>query len=534
MKANPPLLHPLNFSGAEMPERFTYPFHYQAHPLCLRAADALRREVESHPAWAAEMALGKMVGVLVVEGGFLAAFSGTLCGQGTLPYFVPPVFDLHQSDSHFQREEAEISAINRRIAAAEGDAALLEMQQQYAEAERTHEARIQQLKALMDEGKRRRDELRAQGHATSPEMLRESQYQKAELRRAKQAKAQDLAGRKAELAPMLQAIEGMRAERARRSAALQEWLFEQFSFLNARGQRRSLREIFAPAVPPAAAGECCAPKLLQYAYAHGLRPLCMAEFWVGASPVGEVRNEGQSYPACQSRCRPILGWMLQGLEVEPNPLLADYEAIVRQMQVLYSDAHIAVVSKPAGMLSVPGKEDLPSVQSEVQRLFPQAEGPLIVHRLDMATSGLMAVALTPQAHRHLQQQFISHSIVKRYRARLSRPLPPDMEGEISLPLCPNPDDRPRQMVSREHGRPALTHYRTLGGADIHLWPHTGRTHQLRMHLAHPLGLGNPILGDALYGEAADRLHLHADRLEFTHPATGERMIFDLDAQEKGQ
>ncbi len=473
------------------------------------------------------MALGKMVGVLVVEGGFLAAFSGTLCGQGTLPYFVPPIFDLHQSDGHFRREEAAISAINRRIAAAENDASLQEAQRQAAVAEQAHEARIQQLKALMDEGKRRRDHLRAQGLPTTPEMLRESQYQKAELHRAKRAKVQEMAERKAAIAPMLQAIEAMKAERAHRSAALQDWLFEQFSFLNAHGRRRSLRDIFAPAVPPAAAGECCAPKLLQYAYAHGLRPLCMAEFWVGASPVGEVRNEGQSYPACLSRCRPILGWMLQGLSVEPNPLLADYEKIIRQMQLLYSDAHIAVIGKPAGMLSVPGKEDLPSVQSEVQRLFPQAEGPLIVHRLDMATSGLMVVALTAQAHRHLQQQFATRTVVKRYRARLSRPLPPDMEGKISLPLCPNPDDRPRQMVSREYGKPALTHYRTLGGTDIHLWPQTGRTHQLRMHLAHPLGLGNPILGDALYGQAADRLHLHADRLEFTHPATGERMVFDL-------
>ncbi len=528
METPPLLLHPLDFSGTEPPERFTYPFHYEAHPLCLRAAEQLHAEVEAHPAWAAEMALGKMVGVLVVEGGFLAAFSGTLCGRSTLPYFVPPVYDLHQPDGHFLREEAEISASNRRIAQAESDETLATLRREAAQAELAHDRRIRQLKAIMDEGKRQRDALRAQGQSTTPEMLRQSQHQKAELHRAKLAKAQDTAERQAAIAPMQQAIECMKAERARRSAALQEWLFEQFSFLNARGERRSLRDIFAPNVPPAAAGECCAPKLLQYAYVHGLKPLCMAEFWIGASPAGEMRADGQSYPACQSRCRPILGWMLQGLEVEPNPLLTDYEAIVRQMRILYSDAHIAVVGKPAGMLSVPGKEDLPSVQSEVQRLFPNATGALIVHRLDMATSGLMVIALSQQAHKHLQQQFATRSVVKRYRARLTRPLPADMEGEISLPLCPNPDDRPRQMVSREHGRPALTHYRTLGGTDIHLWPRTGRTHQLRMHLAHPLGLDNPILGDALYGQPAERLHLHADRLEFIHPDSNERMIFNLD------
>ncbi len=525
METLPPLLHPLDFQGIEPPTLFTYPFHYQPHPLCLRAAALLRQEVEAHPTWATEMALGKMIGVLVVEGGFLAAFSGTLCGQSTLPYFVPPVFDLHHPDCHFQHEEAKITEINRQIAQLESSKELAKARQAIDETEHYYNARIQHLKSIMEQGKAMRDKLRAQGLPTTPEMTRQSQHQKAELHRAKTDKAKAMATCQNSIAPLLENIEQLKAQRAQRSAALQEWLFAQFSFLNAHGQRRSLRDIFAPATPPAAAGECCAPKLLQYAYTHGLKPLCMAEFWVGESPAGEVRYEGHAYPACQSRCHPILEWMLQGLNVEPNPLLADYKAIVSSMRILYSDNHIAVIHKPAGMLSVPGKEHLPSVQSEVQRLFPNATGPLIVHRLDMSTSGLMVIALTPQAHKQLQQQFITRSIVKRYRARLTRPLPANLEGKISLPLCPNPADRPRQMVSDEYGKPALTHYRTLGGTDIHLWPKTGRTHQLRMHLAHPLGLGNPIHGDTLYGETADRLYLHADLLEFTHPATAERMQF---------
>ena len=429
-------LHPLPAAASDIPtpRQFTFPFCYEAHTLCRMAAELVRDEVARHPDWQRETEEGKMLGVLVVEdGGFLAAFSGTLTGRSTLPYFVPPVFDLH--GTRFEEEEREIS--------------------------------------LMSPGN----------------------------------------------------------ERKERSRALQQWLFRQFRFLNARGEERALPDIFAPKVPPAGTGECCAPKLLQYAYRHGLRPLCMGEFWVGRSPRGEVREDGHFYPSCQHKCKPVLEWMLQGLDVEQNPLMRDYEAVMKRLKIVHEDPDFVVVDKPSGLLSVPGKDGLPSLAELIRERNPEAEGPLIVHRLDMETSGLMVVALTTTAYHALQRQFVEHTVKKRYTARLERPLPVGEQGTIDLLICPNPYDRPRQMVNAEYGRHSITHYEVVdteaGNAVVHLWPDTGRTHQLRLHMAAREGLGNPIVGDRLYGHAGKRLMLTADLLEFAHPATGERLSFRL-------
>ncbi len=425
------LIHPLPAEARNVrpPEQMTYPFCYEPHPLCLMAAEEVRREIALHADWQEEIAEGKMLGVLVVEGGFLAAFSGTLCRRSTLPYFVPPVFDLH--GTYFEEEERRISALPM------GD------------------------------------------------------------------------------------------ERKRRSQELQQWLFGQFTLLNAHGQKKALLDIFSPKIPPSGAGECCAPKLLHYAYSHRLHPLCMGEFWMGRSPKGEIRQEGHFYPACQHKCKPILTWMMQGLDVEPNPMMKDYANVVQRLRIVYEDKHIVVVDKPSGLLSVPGKDELPSLQDILRQRYPAAEGPVIVHRLDMDTSGLMVAALTPEAYQHLQQQFIRHDIEKRYSALLERPLPVGQEGVVDLPICPNPYDRPRQIVHETYGRRSITRYKVVenceGHALMHLWPETGRTHQLRVHMAHPLGLGNPIVGDRLYGQPARRLMLDADVLAFTHPATGEPM-----------
>lgn len=465
-----------------------------------------------------------MLGVLIVEGGFLAAFSGTLCGQGTLPYFVPPVFDLHTPDSHFQKEEHEISLINQRIRQLEQAPELTHTREQLTDLLERNRQELERARQRMTEAKRIRDERRARGE-TDEEMTRESQFLKAELRRTRRRCEEAQKKLREQITEKESEIQHLKNERARRSEALQQWLFRSFSFLNARGETSLLPDLFPNRVPPAGAGECCAPKLLQYAYVHKLRPLCMAEFWVGLSPKDELRMEGNYYPACQAKCKPILGWMLQGLNVEPNPMTEHYDQLTRQLRVMYADDDIAVVSKPSGMLSVPGKDDLPSVQSEMERQFPQATGPLIVHRLDMDTSGLMVVALTPQAYHHLQQQFTHHRVTKRYLAEVEHPLPEGSKGTVTLPLIANPLDRPRQMVSQEHGKRAVTRYETIGRQRIHLWPETGRTHQLRVHLAHPDGLNNPILGDRLYGHPANHLHLHADMLQFTHPTTGENMTF---------
>ena len=325
-----------------------------------------------------------------------------------------------------------------------------------------------------------------------------------------------------------QEIEQLKQERKRRSAALQRKLFEQFRILNARGEVKDLCELFAPTsqgTPPAGAGECAAPKLLQYAYQHQLEPIAMAEFWWGDSPKTEIRHHGYYYPACKGKCEPILHHMLQGLRVDENPLLADSHRETK-LDILYEDDYLLVINKPEGMLSVPGKGDADSVYQRLSILYPEATGPIIVHRLDMATSGLLLAAKTKEAHQNLQAQFKNRTIQKRYIALLEGEVPQD-EGEIRLPLCPDPLDRPRQIVSEEFGKPALTHYRVLertsGKTLIAFYPQTGRTHQLRVHAAHPQGLHCPILGDKLYGRKAERLYLHAEYLAFTHPITSERI-----------
>lgn len=523
-----------------VPGQFTFPFCYTPHELCRDACEIVKSEVGNNPVWAEEIAQGKMLGVLVVEKaegmkkeyGFLAAFSGTLCGRSTLPYFVPPVFDLHDPNCHFQKEEKEISTLNKEIEVAEGDERLTVAKQKLSETRLQAIAAIEQATRRMKEAKQKRDKARAiQQTADEEANIRESQYLKAEVRRCKQLWKEAISQIEAEIAELESKIDQKKTERKERSALLQQWLFEHFLFLNGKGETASLLDIFGKQVPPAGAGECCAPKLLQYAYANHLKPICMAEFWMGKSPRQEIREEGNFYPACQAKCRPILGWMLQGIAVEPNPMTDSYTEICSQLKVIYEDADLIVVSKPSGMLSVPGKEEIPSVQSEIARKYPQAEGPLIVHRLDMDTSGLMVLALKEDFYLHLQQQFAKHTIQKRYTALLERPLPVGTEGTIDLPLCPNPEDRPRQMVSQEYGKRAVTRYQVRGYQDGHtiisLWPETGRTHQLRVHMAHPEGLNNPIWGDRLYGKAAERLQLYADELEFEHPTTHERVRFVL-------
>lgn len=514
-------LHPLppEAAGIPSPLQFTFPFCYTPHPLCVCAANQVRRYLASRPEWHDELQRGKMLGVIVVERqgerGFLAAFSGTLDGRTCHEYFVPPVFDLMAPGCYFQEEEAAISDINRRIKALQTELRPSPLRDEMEQAIAAHQQLMQQSKA---ERNRLRQILPAEElEQRMPELIRQSQHQKAELRRLRQHWEARITADEAPLRQTEAEVAQLRQERQQRSQALQQWLFGQFAFLNAKGEEAALPELFAPATPPAGAGECCAPRLMQAAYREGLRPICMAEFWVGASPADEVRLDGHYYPACRSKCRPILRHMLQGLSVEPNPLLADGERLLAQLRIIHEGEDMVVVSKPAGLLSVPGKDDQPNVQDEMRRRYPEATGPLIVHRLDMDTSGLMLIALTDQRYHQLQQLFLERRIHKVYHALLERPMPIGQEGDISLPLRPDIDDRPRQMVDPIHGKPALTHYRVIGEHDGHafveLSPHTGRTHQLRVHCAHPQGLGNPIVGDRLYGKPGQRLMLHAYRLK---------------------
>ena len=330
-------------------------------------------------------------------------------------------------------------------------------------------------------------------------------------------------------------IEALKEERKQRSIALQQWIFEQFRLRNARGEEQDIYSIFTQTAhrnPPAGTGECAAPKLLQYAYLNNLQPLAMAEFWWGDSPKGEIRRHGHYYPACRHKCEPILNFMLQGLEVEPNPLLTS-NTDATQLETVYEDDYLLVVNKPAGMLSVPGKTGQASVLTLLQERYPDATGPILVHRLDMATSGLLLAAKDKDTHALLQKQFEGRTVKKRYIALLEGIPQAEPKGFIRLPLRPDFDNRPLQMVCYEYGKPAVTRYEIMDTENdrtrMAFYPETGRTHQLRVHAAHPEGLNCPIVGDPLYGQPADRLYLHAERLEFRHPVTGQRLQIQKEA-----
>lgn len=539
------MLHHFHIPVADipLPERFTFPFCYIPHPLCVAAAKEVQAYLGLQEAWKEELAQGKMFGVLVVrtqegETGYLTAFSGILAGSNVHPFFVPPVYDLLQPQGFFKIEEEQISQINTRIGLLEEDEEYKRQMQQLAALRQTAQETLEEAKRQMKRAKEKREERRREaalpnGAPMTPEeenvLIRESQFQKAEYKRMERAWKERIAPLQQTISDYEAGIQALKSERKQRSAALQQKLFEQFKMLNYRGEVKTLCDIFGQTVhktPPAGAGECAAPKLLQQAYLHGWKPVAMAEFWWGESPKTEIRHHGHYYPACKGKCEPILGHMLQGLEVDENPILKELQSGKKTLDIIYEDEWLAVVNKPAGMLSVPGKEDVVSVYSMMRERYPDADGPLIVHRLDMSTSGLLVVAKTKQVHQNLQAQFKNRSIGKRYIALLQGSVSQDA-GTVELPLCSNPLDRPRQMVHTGYGKPAVTDFEVLERKDnrtrIAFYPRTGRTHQLRVHAAHPLGLHCPIIGDELYGRKAERLYLHAEMLEFTHPVTGKRI-----------
>lgn len=518
-------LHPL-YSTFPKPLRFTYPFCYEPHPLCLAAAAEVQRMIAAMHTGDE----GKMFGVLVVEDSkgslyYLAAYSGLLGGRNDWPGFVPPVFDAQQPDGYFKVHEAQISGINRRVAELENGRRRQEATSILASLRQEAKLAVDSYKLRMAEAKSRRDLQRSAGATDEAALIRESQYMKAELQRTKKRYKAMISEQESALQHIEDSIAAMKNERKILSDALQLWLFDQFELLNARGERRPLTAIFREAtahIPPAGTGDCCAPKLLQYAYANGCRPVCMAEFWHGPAPKSEIRRSGHFYPACQGKCKPLLGYMLQGLDVDPDPL-----SVPRTFDpsgwVVYEDESLLVLNKPAGLLSVPGRGNLPSVVSILEARRP-GYVPMPVHRLDMATSGLLVVAKTKDACSRIQRQFENREVKKRYVAIVDGIVSGAPTGTISLPLLRDYLDRPRQKVDYVSGKPSVTVYEVLeknaGKTRLALYPKTGRTHQLRMHCAHPDGLGCPIAGDELYGRRAARLYLHAEAIELTHPLTG--------------
>lgn len=542
-------------SHIKLPEKLNFPFYYDVHPLCEIAAKQVQCFLETNDELQHNFGLennsdllpiGKMFGVLIVENngtlGFLAAYSGKLANSNSVAFFVPPVFDMLTDNGYFLRKEEELNAINREIESLQNTTDLKNIQRKQTDLELTAKQEIDSFKEKIKINK----QTRKQERILKKEALSIDEYQQFEAALIKQSLydkhlLKELTGNfeaelnsiKKEISILTDQIEILKNLRKQKSNALQNWLFTNYTFLNAESEEKSLLDIFKTALhsqPPAGAGECCAPKLFQYAFKNNFKPIALAEFWWGQSPKSEVRKHQQFYPSCWGKCEPILSHMLKGLQVDENPFLQN-PAKDKELEIIYDDPYLVVVNKPAEFLSVPGINISDSVYERIKNRYPQATGPLIVHRLDMSTSGLMVLAKNKDTHEHLQKQFIKRKVKKSYIALLDGLIEPD-SGKIELPLRVDLDDRPRQIVCYEYGKMGITDFKVLSktknSTRIQYFPITGRTHQLRVHSAHKSGLNAPIKGDDLYGTKSNRLHLHAHTLEFFHPITKEWIIFKVD------
>ena len=544
-----------SIKGIALPERFTFPFCYEPHPLSILAAKELQDYIQTQNNWQHNFGLndnkngiGKMFGVLVVQNadnelGYLAAFSGKLAGGNHHERFVPPVFDILEEKGFFILEEQNINLINREIEKLENAEAFTQLKAQLIKAQEQANEESAQLKQQVKKAKAARDIRRQEAKTSlSPTdfdalqvvLNNESVYLYFQLKDLSKIWKWRLSEIKQQLDVYQTEINALKAERKNKSSLLQQQLFDNYTFLNQYGETKSLCDIFPLSenvVPPAGAGECAAPKLLQYAFLHQLKPIAMAEFWWGQSPNSEIRKHAHFYSACISKCEPILAHMLEGIKMDINPMSIN-TALGQDFETIYEDDYLLVINKPFDFLSVPGKKVEDSIFSRIKEKYPESTGPLIVHRLDMSTSGLMLIAKTKEVHQHLQSQFIKRKIKKRYTALLDGIVLQD-EGLIDLPLRVDLEDRPRQLVCYEHGKPAQTLWKVVerlnNQTKIHFFPITGRTHQLRVHASHPLGLNMPIIGDDLYGKRADRLYLHAESLEFMHPHSLEIMTVEAAA-----
>jgi len=544
-----------------LPDKFTFPFCYEPHPLCVVAADELQHHLQTQSEWNhnfgitgdEDSAIGKMFGVLLVQNekneiGYLSAFSGKIADKNHIPGFVPPVFDMLEEGSFFMVGQLEINQINDQIESLENNPQILVLETALQSEIEASAVKIEEQRArIINERKGRKqkrvgakEKLKAGKLSTDEfthleeQLAKESVKEKNTLKYLQYVWGERVLRAENNLTDLMAEINRLKDKRKDLSAALQKKLFDQYRFLNKSGAEKNLRDIFLNTprlTPPAGAGECAAPKLLHYAFKWGMKPLAIAEFWWGQPPKSSIRKHKNYYAACLGKCQPILEHMLEGIEVDDNPLLNN-PAEGKTIDVVYEDESFLVISKPAEFLSVPGKQIEDSVYLRIKQSYPRATGPLIVHRLDMSTSGLMVIALNKEVHKNLQRQFIKRSVKKRYVALLDGLIKED-KGIIDLPLHGDFDDRPRQLVCYENGKVAKTQWEVVerknNKTKVYFYPITGRTHQLRVHSAHVNGLNTPIVGDDLYGTKANRLHLHAGYLEFTHPVTKELMRFEVEA-----
>lgn len=544
-----------------LPERFTFPFYYQPDPLCLLAVKELQDNLDKLSSSLIDFSEnGKMFGVLIVKNnqgelGYLSGFSGALAASDELRHFVPLVDDATNTE-FFKKEQKIINELNDQLSLLEANPELALKKQVLADLSSSAEQATSELhsKNLRQRQARKARRALAEKSLLDDEFIqlkallaKESVADKNDLKYLKLTWQDKTVKAQQAVDNLLDVIISIKNKRSSMSKALQQKLFAQYRFLNINKEEKNLTDLFIDTafhhkygVPPSGAGDCAAPKLLQHAFKMGLKPIALAEFWWGKSPKSEVRQHKNFYTACIGKCQPILTHMLSGMLIDDNPLLKSLSKD-KNVEIIYQDDAMAVIDKPSELLSVPGKSISDCVYSRMKLLFPKATGPLIVHRLDMSTSGLMVIALTKQAHKNLQQQFIKRTVEKRYVALLSgcpKQLLEKEEGLISLPLAGDFDDRPRQMVCFETGKAAETTWRRIAFEEqngkmltrVHLYPKTGRTHQLRVHCAHHLGFNVPIVGDDLYGTRAKRLHLHAETLKLNHPTTHKVMAFSVDAK----
>jgi tRNA pseudouridine32 synthase/23S rRNA pseudouridine746 synthase len=533
----------------ELPSKFTFPFYYSPHPIALEAVRLLQLRLNTedfHHDFGINRiqrkgAIGKMFGVLVVENqagqlGYIAAFSGKLGNSNHHEGFVPPVYDLLDPTGFFRKEEIEVNDLTLELNRFEQNGFYLQLKSQVETYRKDFLLWIQEEKALLKAHKKNRQVKRDAAnqddlityHLLLEELKEVSIHQQIQFKQQHYGKKEVLNQLEESLQQLENQITALRDKRATMSADIQRRIFQSYTFLNSTQETKSLLDIFKETpfkTPPAGAGECAAPKLLQYAFLKQLKPIALAEFWWGMSPDSEVKIHQEFYPACRGKCEPILSHMLKGIEMDVNPMSIN-PAEGKELPFIYEDDFLLVVNKPAEFLSVPGKTIIDSVQTRIHHKYPSATGPLLVHRLDMSTSGIILIAKKKDIHESLQKQFLKRTVEKRYVALLQGYVK-STQGEIQLPLRVDLEDRPRQLVCYEHGKHALTKYevleRTKGHTRVYFYPHTGRTHQLRVHAAHASGLNAPIIGDDLYGQKSDRLYLHAEYLSFWHPITKERM-----------
>tara|TARA_B110000090_G_scaffold35776_1_gene38853 strand:+ start:132 stop:1802 length:1671 start_codon:yes stop_codon:yes gene_type:complete len=541
-----------DISKIELPKKFTFPFYYTPHLLAEIATKEVQTYLESQTDFThnfgfkkenTDKAIGKMFGVLVLKDkdnqlGYLTAFSGKLEDESCPERFVSPVFDLRTKNSFYKKGEEKINIINAKLTALKNDETYLFLKRVVKKATRKIEddLALQRKKMTLskkDRKLRKRDAAKKLTLEAVEKLIQKleqesfnDQFFYKELVAYYIQKEEE---NRREFNSFEQQIASLKKARKETSALLQKTLFEKFEFLNQQKETKALIAIFNnPTIkPPAGAGECAAPKLLQFAFKNDLTPVCMAEFWWGISPSSAIRKHKNYYPACQGRCKPILTHMLKGIAMDENLLIKEISKD-KTLEIIYEDDVLLAVNKPAEFLSVPGKEIKDAVYTRIKEKYPNATGPLIVHRLDMSTSGIMLLTKTKEANKHLQSQFIKRTIKKRYVALLDGDLS-EKKGKITLPLRVDLEDRPKQLVCFEHGKNAETRWEVIqrenGKTRVYFYPITGRTHQLRVHAAHKDGLNIPIIGDDLYGKKQDRLHLHAEFIAFTHPTTNEKMSF---------